>query len=495
MRLNDLWHLIALCVALTFVGCDDSPRPATDASDTSAEDVVDAHEEVLDTVANEELADQPADLAPDVVTPPVRQWLRDATGGVLILRGVNLADASKHAADFLPPPELTDFQRLHDELGFDAVRLLVFWEAVEPVRGQYDDVYLEAVRTLIEQAAAAGLWVVVDMHQDVYGRGFGHAGAPEWTCDAALYATFVPPANWFAGYFTPEVQGCFDAFWASADLRGAFVGSWAAVAAKLAGTPGLLAYDLLNEPFWGTTNFTEFDQNLLPPFYEEVIDAIRAVDPVTTIGFEPSPVSNLGWDSALQRPDRPRLLYLPHFYPPEIELGTGYTGDRASLADALGRLANKASRFKVPMVIGELGARRDVGGAAQFLTDTYSLLDEELAGALLWDGGQGGDGSYGIWAPDGTPALQAQAVARPYLARVAGVPTAWTWDPDAGRFEASWNEDGSAQGATEVRLPSLAFPAGAWVSVDEAPPVPWSDSVFSVVSVGGARTLSATGEP
>ena len=95
MRLNDLWHLIALCVALTFVGCDDSPRPATDASDTSAEDVVDAHEEVLDTVANEELADQPADLAPDVVTPPVRQWLRDATGGVLILRGVNLADASK----------------------------------------------------------------------------------------------------------------------------------------------------------------------------------------------------------------------------------------------------------------------------------------------------------------------------------------------------------------------------------------------------------------
>ena len=78
---------------------------------------------------------------------------------------------------------------------------------------------MDALAQRVEWARDAGLLVVLDMHQDIYGEGFGGDGAPLWTCDAAHYAAFKPADQWFFDYLSPEVIACVDGFYASSDLR------------------------------------------------------------------------------------------------------------------------------------------------------------------------------------------------------------------------------------------------------------------------------------
>ena len=81
-------------------------------------------------------------------------------------------------------------------LGFDVVRLLVHWSALEPRRGTFDTAYLDRIRQAVGWAREHGIYVVLDMHQDAWGKyiasppgetcapGFTHQqgwdGAPRW---------------------------------------------------------------------------------------------------------------------------------------------------------------------------------------------------------------------------------------------------------------------------------------------------------------------------
>ena len=134
--------------------------------------------------------------------------IRDPEGRALVLRGVNLAGAHKHA------PYTDDFTTAHyaqlHTWGFRTLRFLISWAAIEPTPGMYDEAYLE-------WAHDAGLVVILDMHQDVYGEGFG--GAPRWTCDAAHYTAFGPRDPWLLNYADPNVLACFDHLWTDDELQ------------------------------------------------------------------------------------------------------------------------------------------------------------------------------------------------------------------------------------------------------------------------------------
>ena len=423
--------------------------------------------------------------------PPARSWLRDDTGGVLVLRGTNVQGASKWSPDRLPPhyASVDDFARLSNELGMNAVRFLIFWEAVEPSPGVYDDAYLAAVRRRVEAAGAAGLHVIVDMHQDVFGVGFGGDGAPRWACDEALYESFTPPEEWFLGYFEPEVAECFDRLWLDPDLRAAYGAMWARVAEALRGAEGLLAYELINEPFWGTTSLRAFEREVAPAAYAEWIDRIREVDPDPYVMIGPSSAANVGLSSSLAPPDRARLVYGPHLYPPSLERGTGWTGTEATIDDFATTITEDAARMGLPAVVGEIGGRRDVPGVVAFLEQAYAALDRAQLGATQWDGDQGSDASYGLFHEDGTASAIAVALARPHPARVAGRPLEWSWDPAAGRFELSWEEDAGAAGDTRVTLPSLAFAVTPEVALDDGGEARVEGATLVVPSHGGRRHL------
>ncbi len=240
-----------------------------------------------------------------------------------MLRGASVSSASKWTAEHFPPYDADDLTRVRDEMGFDAIRLLVFWQAIEPYPGVYDEAYLDSVRAFVEMAGGLGLHVIVDMHQDLYGAGFGQAGAPRWACDESLYATFRAPKPWMLGYAEPEVSACFDRLYGDGDTRAAFAAAWAKLANHLRGTDGLFAYELINEPFWGSTTASDFERKVAPDFYHYLIDVIRGVDPSTHIAVEPAPSASVGVPTDLPKLRRERLVYAPHFYPPAVEAGKG----------------------------------------------------------------------------------------------------------------------------------------------------------------------------
>ena len=88
----------------------------------------------------------------------------DARGAQVLLRGVNVNGLGEY---FQPNPGLAPTIPLtrddfHDiaALGFNSVRLIVSWSALQPTRGAYDTAYVARVHRAVRWAAA---WAAVEV--------------------------------------------------------------------------------------------------------------------------------------------------------------------------------------------------------------------------------------------------------------------------------------------------------------------------------------------
>ena len=71
-----------------------------------------------------------------------------------------------------------DVQNLHD-LGLNIVRLGHSWAGAEPVRGEYNQTFLDIMKQQTKMAEDHGLYVLVDVHQDCLARQLCGNGAPD----------------------------------------------------------------------------------------------------------------------------------------------------------------------------------------------------------------------------------------------------------------------------------------------------------------------------
>jgi len=204
----------------------------------------------------------------------------------MIMRGVNLSGMQK-MSPYLDDKTAADYTRVRADWGFNAIRFIMTWSAVEPTQGHYDAQYLAAVRERLGWANAAGLSVIVEMHEDIYGEGFGFDGAPPWTCDAANYAAFSPKDPWFLNATDPNVIACVDGFMNGSDLQNQFTAMWTHVATELADQPAVIGFDVLNEPNWGSYPIFAVEKDKLAPLYDQVVVAVRAVAPHWVAFLEP----------------------------------------------------------------------------------------------------------------------------------------------------------------------------------------------------------------
>jgi endoglycosylceramidase len=390
-----------------------------------------------------------------------RGFIRDADGRAVILRGVNISAKNKRPPylDFQGPD---DFRRVRADWGFDAVRFVVPWASIEPTSGGYDDGQLAALRLRMAWAAAADLLVVVDLHQDLYGEGFGGDGAPTWACDG--YDGFKPRTPWFFGYLDARVEACFDRLWTDATLQGHVVGVWSRIAQALAAEPAVIGFDIINEPFWGTADVVSFEPERLQPFYETVGAAVRAVAPGWLAFIEPSVAAEIGIGPGTQlTPLRlGGVVYAPHAYDAQAESGAGFDPARApDLVNHVADLAGEARGLGAPLVLGEYGGDASRPGIGAYMDAAYAAAGAVAAGSMYWDYSM--DDSYGLLDASGAekPELLA-ALVRPYPERVAGTPIDWAFA--GGVFTLRYHPDPAVTAPTIISLPARAAEGGADVA-------------------------------
>lgn len=130
-------------------------------------------------------------------------WFSDGEGRYLLFRGVNFGSRTK-LPPYLPiaPLSITKLSQLDlskeiqsvkneldlmKDLGFNVVRLLISWKALEP-RPNPDLTellpegreYLTFVRKIIDELYSRNLYVILDFHQDLAHEVYGGDGFPDW---------------------------------------------------------------------------------------------------------------------------------------------------------------------------------------------------------------------------------------------------------------------------------------------------------------------------
>ncbi|SFT06415.1 endoglycosylceramidase [Zhouia amylolytica] len=181
--------------------------------------------------------------------------IKDEAGRSILLNGICHINKDP-AAYYLHQEDSLLFIKFK-ALGFNCVRYGIFWDALEPRPGVYNEVYLKEIDKRVRWAEDNGIYLILDMHQDLYARRFSD-GAPEWaTLDEDM--PHVTGAIWSDSYLlSPAVQKSFDNFWANKpakDGKGVqdrYVNVLKVLAERYRSNSSVAGIDVMNEPFPGS---------------------------------------------------------------------------------------------------------------------------------------------------------------------------------------------------------------------------------------------------
>lgn len=262
-------------------------------------------------------------------------WFRDEHGRYILFRGVNFASRSK-LPPYLPisPLETKDLSELdlnkeiqlvkHEldllkNLGFNIVRLLISWKALEPrPNPNLDDLlpegkeYLLHMRQIIDELYSRSIYVILDFHQDIANEVYGGDGFPDWALAVDNNKGYeLPPKpahpdkKWQIKYvLNKSLKHTFKSFWEN-DLTNLEAGlknypvrthleKTIGLTAKFfkslndgLGHPGVLGIEPFNEPHPGMMPKKDFEVKYLMDFYRKVNSEITRVDNNIFIFIEP----------------------------------------------------------------------------------------------------------------------------------------------------------------------------------------------------------------
>lgn len=446
------------------------------------------------------------------------RWITDEHGRVAVLHGLNMV--SKSAADAYAPDGAgfgDDDGAFLAANGFDVVRLGVMWKALEPTPGGFDETYLNRIVKTSEMLRRHGVATLLDFHQDLFNERFGGAGAPDWAVvGPAATEEPTPQAGFPYNYVVQDaVNHAFDAFWANTPVpatgRGVqdmFADAWAHVARRFVGRPGVVGYNVLNEPWPGTPlkdgllkgcattttscGLVDFEATKLTAFHRRVAKAIRRVDPRTVIWAAPTLAADFGAASGNGRIDD-HSGFAPN----------AYCAQAAGLDGVVQFVKGRTCRYSAELSFrnAETVSRRN--GQAIFFTefgssDTLTKWQDYIDGAdrhmvswTYWSYGKPEPSDEGLVDNTRNPPAGANVktaklmlLARPHPAAISGTPARWAWAAATRTFTFAYTPRRAGGGrafragsVTEVRVPRIQYPSGYGVRVR------------------GARVLSAENAP
>ncbi|MEO6794719.1 MAG: cellulase family glycosylhydrolase [Mycobacterium sp.] len=456
--------------------------------------------------------------------PPVEVsngWLTNGDGQVVMLHGLNQVYK-------IPPYEPSADGFSADDAaflaanGFNAVRLGIIWSGVEPEPGVIDYDYLASIQQTVQILGQHNIVAILDMHQDLYNEQFGGEGAPDWATDGG--GLWNPDAGFPANYFlNPAENHAWDAFWGNAKapdgvgLLNHYAQTWQAVAHYFKGDPNVGGYEIMNEPWPGTTWLGSlfgnpyFEGQQLTPFYNQVDAAIRSVDPNKTVFFEPTTlVGSLPMQTQLGSVEDPNSVYSFHNYCittsliPDASFGCDLNADIV-----LGFASAYAQEHNIPALMTEFGATNTI----PTITAGINSANQHLIGWTEWaySGNDitsaSPDGQALVLDPSKPPIGdnvnfdKLDALAQPYPQLISGTPTSWSFSNGTFAFSYSTDHaDGSgsfgAGAQTTISVPPGQYPNGYSVSVTGGHVTSMSGaSVLTINSDAGASAVTVTVTP
>ncbi len=445
----------------------------------------------------------------------------DPQGRHVILHGVNVVNKSPaEGYVFDAGPEM--FADLRD-WGFNVIRLGVFWDGLEPELGMYDEAYLKRIDQQIAWAKEHGLYVFLDMHQDLYSVLYSD-GAPAWATltDGAPHVDLG--GVWSDAYFTsPAVQFALDNFWSNAPapdglgLQDHYARAWARLAQRYADEPAVIGYDIMNEPFPGSAAvqaqaamFARGAELLAPiapdlgdsvevlmqqwiaaegrsailqllrdvTLYSQVIDVTESI----YTAFEKTQLMTLYRRAAeaIRAVDPVSALFL------ETTMGSNmgvYSGIEPVILDGTRDPAQVYAAHGYDLVVDTPDIAQASPERVELIFRRHGVTAQRLGMPML----VGEWGAYGrnpgtlpaawhvvhqfekllcgetYWAyepgMEGFPCFQ--AIQRPYPERVAGMLQSYHYSPETGMFACTWKEDDQIAALSRIYVPD-------WVMIDEA---------------------------
>jgi len=397
-------------------------------------------------------------------------WVRDTQQRVVILRGVNYSGLE--FGNFLGRshgPEEADFAQM-ESWGFNVIRLPIAWSYLEPAPNQFGESYLERqVDPVIDFAARHGIVVVLEMHQFQWSPCLDGNGAPAWICDGHDYANDVAgqqqaACDFFRDANAPDGRPLMDHF----------VDVWRLVARHYAGDRRIAGFDFFNEPIAYTClPIGVFEHDVLDPFYRRIRTVVQDEGAEQTFFFCPSITRNAGLPTLIE-PMGPNVVYAPHLYTETFGYpDRKYDGDASKISADYGLAAAEAMQLGGPLFAGEFGGNTDVAGGyrvatEQFLRDSLAEQDRRLIGGAVWAYFPS-DNTFSVVDAEGNEKGDlVDILARPYARRIAGIPTAMSFDLDTKEFNFAFEDDAANDppDPTEIFLPAdRHYPNGFTVTV------------------------------
>mmetsp|Transcript_18571 Transcript_18571/g.33555 ORF Transcript_18571/g.33555 Transcript_18571/m.33555 type:complete len:527 (-) Transcript_18571:22-1602(-) len=384
------------------------------------------------------------------MNPETRQFV-DETGRSKIFHGFN---AVFKAAPFTPEFDHFDGQMsISDEdiqnladWGFNFIRLGVMWQSVETAPQVYNTTYLEVMNDLIYRMGAAGIYTLVDAHQDLFARQFCGEGVPDFyaanitaTCDFTEFSKLLADKGvcktmksfdleyddqgfptvesclkypFLSYYFTAEVAVAFANLYKNVNgIRDRFYDYWDVTTKYFADNQYVVGYDPINEPFFA--NFWEdptllfpghFDNQVLQPIYKEYNNVVRKNTQDQIIFFEPTTfdllpafggiVLDVGFTETPGGPQYNHAQVLnDHSYCCAAGTETCKTGEptldekdlcRSFNTRKIGRRSGDAKKLNVGLIISEFGACSDSDGCMAEIDSVADACDEYSVGWAYW---------------------------------------------------------------------------------------------------------------
>mgnify|MGYP004533686411 FL=1 len=409
------------------------------------------------------------------ITSDNKRFITEA-GKEILFNGINFVCKEKDKG-YLFADHKRLFKSFADK-GFNLVRLGIFWDAVEPQPGEYDMSYLQKISDVITDAKTEGLYVIVDMHQDLWSVEYGD-GAPKWATitDGAFHPNDC--AMWFDAYLRSDaIINAADHFWKNdkADdgkgLMDHYADMWREIVKFLEKHENIIGYEPMNEPFMGSLarntfglagmktkekypdfdfmtmqgitpesqaymsaiinkEFVKWDEDVLMSFYRRIQ---QAVSPFTEKALVTGGniYSSAAFDSGISRLESKDgdiwQIYAPHGYDSVVDSDNYENFSQENVIHIFEDKRKTQEKLNIPVVVGEWGAFPSKDFTNTLIEQMNLILEKYLWSSTYWQylPGMENDKNY-------------DALKRAYPVEISGSLCSYHYNRDEKQLYVEWD--------------------------------------------------------